>query len=211
MKLTASLKELADNSIKRHPGAAQDIMRKAIEDLEATDILKHAVKTRDKFPDFTLPNAQGKTITLSEQLQKGKVVITFYRGGWCPYCNLELKAFQEVLPQIKDKGATLIAITPETPDNSLSTKEKNQLDFEVLTSKNNELARSLNLVFKLPEALAELYGKFGIDLLESQGNNANELPIAATYIIDQNGEVSYHFLSEDYKLRADPEDIIAAL
>ncbi|WP_405224510.1 MULTISPECIES: peroxiredoxin-like family protein [unclassified Dokdonia] len=211
MKLTASLKELADNSIKRHPGAAQDIMRKAIEDLEATDILKHAVKTGDKFPDFTLPNAQGKTITLSEQLQKGKVVITFYRGGWCPYCNLELKAFQEVLPQIKEKGATLIAITPETPDNSLSTKEKNELDFEVLTSENNELARSLNLVFKLPEALAELYGKFGIDLLESQGNDANELPIAATYIIDQNGEVSYHFLSEDYKLRADPEVIIAAL
>ncbi len=211
MKLTASLKELADNSIKRHPGAAQDIMRKAIEDLEATDILKHAVKTGDKFPDFTLPNAQGKTITLSKQLQKGKVVITFYRGGWCPYCNLELKAFQEVLPQIKEKGATLIAITPETPDNSLSTKEKNQLDFEVLTSENNELARSLNLVFKLPEALAELYGNFGIDLLESQGNDANELPIAATYIIDQNGEVSYHFLSEDYKLRADPEDIIAAL
>ncbi|WP_298325300.1 peroxiredoxin-like family protein [uncultured Dokdonia sp.] len=211
MKLTASLKELADNSIKRHPGAAQDIMRKAIEDLEATDILKHAVKTGDKFPDFTLPNAQGKTITLSELLQKGKVVITFYRGGWCPYCNLELKAFQEVLPQIKKKGATLIAITPETPDNSLSTKEKNELDFEVLTSENNELARSLNLVFKLPEALAELYGKFGIDLLESQGNDANELPIAATYIIDQNGEVSYHFLSEDYKLRADPEVIIAAL
>ena len=211
MKLTAVLKELADNSIKRHPGAAQDIMRKAIEDLEATDILKHAVKTGDKFPDFTLPNAQGKTITLSEQLQKGKVVITFYRGGWCPYCNLELKAFQEVLPQIKEKGATLIAITPETPDNSLSTKEKNELDFEVLTSENNELARSLNLVFKLPEALTELYGKFGIDLLESQGNDANELPIAATYIIDQNGEVSYHFLSEDYKLRADPEVIIAAL
>ncbi|AEE20564.1 peroxiredoxin-like family protein [Dokdonia sp. 4H-3-7-5] len=211
MKLTVSLKELADNSIKRHPGAAQDIMRKAIEDLDATGILKHAVKTGDKFPDFTLPNAQGKTITLSKQLQKGKVVITFYRGGWCPYCNLELKAFQEVLPQIKEKGATLIAITPETPDNSLSTKEKNQLDFEVLTSENNELARSLNLVFKLPEALAELYGNFGIDLLESQGNDANELPIAATYIIDQNGEVSYHFLSEDYKLRADPEDIIAAL
>ncbi|TVZ23179.1 peroxiredoxin [Dokdonia sp. Hel_I_63] len=211
MKLTVSLKELADNSIKRHPGAAQDIMRKAIEDLDATGILKHAVKTGDKFPDFTLPNAQGKTITLSKQLQKGKVVITFYRGGWCPYCNLELKAFQEVLPQIKEKGATLIAITPETPDNSLSTKEKNELDFEVLTSENNELARSLNLVFKLPEALAELYGNFGIDLLESQGNDANELPIAATYIIDQNGEVSYHFLSEDYKLRADPEDIIAAL
>ncbi|WP_035336816.1 peroxiredoxin-like family protein [Dokdonia sp. PRO95] len=211
MKLTESLKELADNSVKRHPGAAQDIMRKAIEDLKATNMLEHAVKTGDQFPDFELPNAQGETVSLSEQLQKGKVVLTFYRGGWCPYCNLELKAFQEVLPQIKEKGATLIAITPETPDNSLSTKEKNQLDFEVLTSENNELARSLNLVFKLPEALAELYGKFGIDLLESQGNDENELPIAATYIIEQSGKISYHFLAEDYKLRADPELVLAAL
>lgn len=211
MKLTESLKELADNSVKRHPGAAQDIMRKAIEDLKATNMLEHAVKTGDQFPDFELPNAQGETVSLSEQLQKGKIVLIFYRGGWCPYCNLELKAFQEVLPQIKEKGATLIAITPETPDNSLSTKEKNQLDFEVLTSENNELARSLNLVFKLPEALAELYGKFGIDLLESQGNDANELPIAATYIIEQSGKISYHFLAEDYKLRADPELVLAAL
>ena len=211
MKLTASLKELADNSVKRHPGAAQDIMRKAIEDLEATDILKNAIKTGDRFPEFTLPNAQGEIITLSEQLKKGKVVLTFYRGGWCPYCNLELKAFQQALPQIKEKGATLIAITPETPDNSLSTKQKNQLDFEVLTSENNELARSLGLVFELPEPLANLYGKFGINLLESQGNSENELPIAATYIVDQDGNVSYHFLSEDYKLRADPEVIIAAL
>lgn len=211
MKLTESLKELADNSVKRHPGAAQDIMRKAIEDLKATNMLEHAVKTGDQFPDFELPNAQGETVSLSEQLQKGKVVLTFYRGGWCPYCNLELKAFQEVLPQIKEKGATLIAITPETPDNSLSTKEKNQLDFEVLTSKNNELARSLNLVFKLPEALVDLYGKFGIDLLENQGNDANELPIAATYIIEQSGKISYHYLAEDYKLRADPELVLAAL
>ena len=98
MKLTESLKELADNSVKRHPGAAQDIMRKAIEDLKATNMLEHAVKTGDQFPDFELPNAQGQTVSLSEQLQKGKVVLTFYRGGWCPYCNLELKAFQEVLP-----------------------------------------------------------------------------------------------------------------
>ncbi len=211
MKLTESLKELADNSVKRHPGAAQDIMRKAIEDLKATNMLEHAVKTGDQFPDFELPNAQGETVSLSEQLQKGKVVLTFYRGGWCPYCNLELKAFQEVLPQIKEKGATLIAITPETPDNSLSTKEKNQLDFEVLTSENNELARSLNLVFKLPEALVDLYGKFGIDLLENQGNDANELPIAATYIIEQSGKISYHYLAEDYKLRADPELVLAAL
>lgn len=209
--LTEQLKEFADNSAKRHPGAAQDIMKNAISVLEATNILENAIKTGDSFPDFTLPNAKGEYITLSNLLKEGKVVLTFYRGGWCPYCNIALKALQNALPEIKEKGASLVAITPETPDNTLSTQDKNELDFEVLTSKNNELARSLGLVYKLPEDLVSLYTKFGIDLIESQGNSANELPIAATYIIEQNGKVSYHFLAEDYKLRADPLAIIAVL
>ena len=211
MSLTQQLKELADNSISRHPGIAQEIMAKGIATLKATDLLENATKTGDAFPLFTLPNAKGDKVSLASLLEKGKVVITFYRGGWCPYCNLELKAFQAVLPEIAAKGATLVAITPETPDNSLSTKEKNALDFEVLTSENNELARSLGLVFNLPKDLVNLYGKFGINLLESQGNEANELPIAATYIINQDGTVGYHFLAEDYKLRADPQDILAVL
>jgi len=161
--------------------------------------------------NFSLPNAKGEKISLDTLLQNGKVVLTFYRGGWCPYCNIALKALQNSLLQIKEKGATLVAITPETPDNSLSTKEKNKLDFEVLTSENNELARSLGLVYMLPADLVVLYRSFGIDLVESQGNEASELPIAATYVIEQNGKISYHFLAEDYKLRADPNDIIATL
>ncbi|GGG39589.1 peroxiredoxin [Dokdonia pacifica] len=211
MTLTEQLKEYADNSVKRHPGAAQDTMKNAIAALEATDILAKATKTGDQFSNFTLPNAKGEQILLEDLLQEGKVVLTFYRGGWCPYCNIALKALQNALPEIKAKGANLVAITPETPDNSISTQEKNELDFYVLTSKNNELARSLGLVYQLPEDLVTLYKKFGIDLIESQGNEASELPIAATYIIEQNGKVSYHYLAEDYKLRADPSDIIAAL
>ncbi len=211
MTLTEQLKEYADNSVKRHPGAAQDTMKNAIAALEATDILAKATKTGDQFSNFTLPNAKGEQISLEDLLQEGKVVLTFYRGGWCPYCNIALKALQNALPEIKAKGANLVAITPETPDNSISTQEKNELDFHVLTSENNELARSLGLVYQLPEDLVTLYKKFGIDLIESQGNEASELPIAATYIIEQNGNVSYHYLAEDYKLRADPSDIIAAL
>lgn len=211
MTLKEELKIYAENSLKRHPGAAQNIMKKAIDDLMATDILEGATKTGDVLSNFSLPNAKGEKISLDTLLQNGKVVLTFYRGGWCPYCNIALKALQNSLPQIKEKGATLVAITPETPDNSLSTKEKNELDFEVLTSENNELARSLGLVYTLPADLVVLYRSFGIDLVESQGNEASELPIAATYVIEQNGEISYHFLAEDYKLRADPNDIIATL
>lgn len=211
MTLTEQLKEFAENSVKRHPGAAQDIMKGAIEALEATSILGGATKTGDLFPNFTLPNIHGTEVTLEDLLKEGSVVLTFYRGGWCPYCNIALKALQNAIPEMKAKGAQLIAITPETPDNSLTTHEKNELNFQVLTSENNELARSLGLVYQLPEDLVTLYTKFGIDLLQSQGNEANELPIAATYIIGQDGKVSYHFLAEDYKLRADPLDIIAAL
>ncbi len=211
MSLTEQLKELADASASRHPGVAQDIMAEGIAKLKGTDILANATKKGATFPNFNLPNATNNNVELSTLLKKGKVVLAFYRGGWCPYCNLELKALQEVLPQIKEKGATLVAITPETPDNTLSTVEKNELGFEVLSSKNNQLARDLGLVYTLPSKLVSLYGKFGIDLEQSQGNDANELPIAATYIIDQNNEITYSFLAEDYKLRADPSEILKVL
>ncbi|MDO6743003.1 peroxiredoxin-like family protein [Tenacibaculum soleae] len=211
MTLRNQLKEHADNSAKNIPKEAKDIMLAGIDKLEKTDIIKNATKKGDIFPDFSLPNAKGELTSLNALLEKGKVVLTFYRGGWCPYCNLALKALQNVVPQIKEKNATLVAVTPETPDNTLSVKEKNELDFEILTSKDNGLARSLGLTYKLPKELADLYKKFGIDLLESQGNKTNELPIAATYIIETDKKITYSFITEDYKLRAEPSDIIAAL
>lgn len=211
MTLTEKLKALADGSVKRHPGEAQNIMRKAINDLEATSIIENAFKTGHTLPEIVLPNAKGELINLNEMISKNRVVLTFYRGGWCPYCNLELKALQEVLPQIEAKGAKLVAITPEMPDHSLTTKEKNELSFEVLSDKNNSVAKKMNLAYKLPNELVALYKTFNINLETSNGNLDNELPIAATYIIEKNGRISYHFLKEDYKLRADPETILSAL
>ena len=211
MTLTAQLKAHAAQSAKKIPAAAQGIMKEAIAALETANILANAAKTGDSIPNFRLPNAKGELVTLDTLLEKGKVVLAFYRGGWCPYCNLELKALQNVVTEIEAKRATLVAITPETPDNTLSTKEKNELSFEVLSSKDNELARKLGLVYKLPDNLVDLYKNFGIDLIQSQGNTANELPIAATYVVAQDRSISYHFLAEDYKLRADPQDILNAL
>ncbi len=211
MTLTEELKALAEGSEKRHPGKSQDIMRKAIDDLEATPILEKTLKTGDVLPQIVLPNAKGELVNLNEIVAKNRVILTFYRGGWCPYCNLELKALQNVLPQIEAKGAKIVAITPETPDHSLTTKEKNELDFEVLSDADNTVAKSINLVYKLPESLVALYKTFNINLDKSNGNLNNELPIAATYIIETDGKISYHFLKEDYKLRADPETILLAL
>jgi len=211
MSLTQLLKEHADASAAKYPEEIKTIMKSAIDDLEASKLTSNALKTGAVFPSFSLPNAKGSTINSSELLEKGAMVVAFYRGGWCPYCNIELKALQSALPQIQAKGAQLIAISPESPDNALSTKEKNELSFEVLTDKDNNFARDLNLVYKLPNDLVSLYGKFGINLDDSQNNTNSELPIAATYVIDSNGKIKYHFLQEDYKLRADPEAIIEAL
>jgi peroxiredoxin len=211
MTLSEQLSAYAQQSASRIPAPAQTIMKEAIASLENSKITTKAYKKGQQLPDISLPNAQGNTVNVQEILKDNKVVVAFYRGGWCPYCNLELKALQEKLPEIEAKGAKLIAITPETPDNSLSTKEKNDLSFEILTDANNEIAKALGLVYQLPENLVSLYEQFGIDLKQSQGTASNELPIAATYIVDQDGVISYDFLEEDYKLRAEPSEIIAAL
>jgi peroxiredoxin len=211
MSLTTQLKEFADASVKRHPGEAQKIMKKAIDDLVATEMIKNAFKTGDLLPEIKLRNALGNEVNVHNIIKDYKVIIAFYRGNWCPYCNLQLRALQQAIPKFEAKGAKLVVIGPETPDDSLTTKEKNDLTFEVLSDIDMKVARSMNLVYQLPIALQELYKKFGIDLDTNQGNENQELPIAATYIVEQNGTISYHFSEEDYKLRADPEAILKAL
>ncbi|WP_298953202.1 peroxiredoxin-like family protein [uncultured Nonlabens sp.] len=208
MNLIAQLQSLADDSASRHPGESQEIMSNGIKELKASHIASKSLKTGDKIPAIQLPNQNNELVDVQEILKTNKVVLSFYRGGWCPYCNLELKALQHFLPEIEEKGARLIAISPETPDNSMTTHEKNELTYDILTDKNNELARVMNLVFKLPKDLQGLYKKFGIDLERTQENTSQELPLAATYVIGKNGIIEYHFIEEDYKLRADPKEIL---
>lgn len=211
MNLTDELKKYADQSAAKIPAEVLTIMKNAIQELENSNLVDQALKTGDKIPTIELPNATGKIISIQEQIKKGKVIIAFYRGGWCPYCNLELKALQEILPQIKEKGASLIAITPETPNNSLNTIEKNNLEFEVLTDKDNKTASKFNLTYKLPKELLDIYLNFGINLEKSNDNQLGELPIAATYVVDTKGTIIFDYIKEDYKLRASTEAIIASL
>lgn len=211
MSLTQELKARAEQSATKYPETTHAIMNNGITILREEGLVKKALKTGDKIPEVTLPNAANKTISLQELLLENKVVLSFYRGGWCPYCNLELKALQQALPEFEKNGATLVAISPEIPDNSLSTSEKNNLSFEVLSDTNNIIAKKFNLVFTLPKDLIEVYNGFGIDLNSSNGNTNQELPISATYIIDKDGTILYDFIKEDYKERADPEEILKFL
>jgi len=193
------------------PAEALAMMQKAVDELSSTPIIDAATKQGDTLPNITLPNINGDHISINEILKNNRVVIAWYRGGWCPYCNLELQAFEEVRSQIEVKGARLIAISPDLPDKAQKTAQEHNLGFEVLVDKNNLVAKELGLVYQLPEELNALYLEFGIDLKDSQGNDARELPIPATYIVEQDGTISYSFLQEDYKLRAEPSEIIAQL
>jgi peroxiredoxin len=193
------------------PQEVLEVMGQATQDLIDQNLDAAAPKVGDKLAEFTLPNQNGEQVSLASLLDKGPVVLTFYRGGWCPYCNLELKALQAKLPEIKAAGATLVAITPETPDNSLNTAEKNALDFEILSDAGAQYAQSLSLVFTLPDTLKPIYANFGIDLESYNGDGVFELPIPASFVIDQDGVIKFAYVDADYTKRAEPSDLVSAL
>jgi peroxiredoxin len=183
---------------------------KGIEAVKKSGVLEKALKVGDKSPDFELTNALGKTVKLSSLLQTGPVVVTWYRGAWCPYCNIALKGFQKVLPEIKAEGASLVAISPQTPDNSLSTVEKDGLGFEVLSDKGNKTAHAFGVAYEVPEVVADQM-KGRLDLSKYNGDSSNELPLGATYVIDKDGVIRYAFVDADYRKRAEPSAVVSAL
>jgi peroxiredoxin len=186
--------------------------RKGIEAIKTAKIVEGAKQAGDLAPDFTLKNATGEEVSLAAELTKGPVVLTWYRGGWCPYCNIALAALQNELPAMKKAGATLLALTPELPDKALTTSEKNKLEFEVLTDLNHKVADQYGLLFKLTPEVEKLYGKF-FDLSDYNGAEAgtDTLPLAATYIIGKDGKIAWAFLHHDYHMRAEPKDIVKFL
>lgn len=210
--LAEKLEARSEEAAKNGDPKVRAEFAKGIEAVAESGILDKAIKTGDKAPDFVLKNASGSEIRLSELLKDGPVVLTWYRGGWCPYCNIALVAMQEKLPEIKKAGAQLVALTPELPDKTLTTSEKNKLEFEVLTDLSHKVAKEYGITFELTPKVRELYKQF-FDLTEFNGVDAGDstLPLAATYVIDTDGMVKWAFLDADYRKRAEPDDIVQAL
>lgn len=211
---TNSLQATLDNAKKAWEAKAaentKEIYADGIADVTRQNVVANAKKNDDKAPNFSLTNAVGKEVQLSDYLKKGPVVLTWYRGGWCPYCNMTLHYLQEQLQEIHLKGANLLALTPELPDKSMSTTEKHQLQFEVLSDVGNKVGREYGIVFKLTDAVADHYQK-AFDLHAYNGDESDELPLAATYVIDQEGTIVYTFLDAEYRNRAEAKDVLAAL
>ena len=144
-------------------------------------------RSRPGVADSYVPDAAGTTVSLSALLAGGPVVVAFYRGGWCRYCSIELRALQGGLAEIAAAGATLVAVSPQTPDSSLPTAEKPELAFPVQSDRGNRVPESFGLVFTLPEAIRRLYSAFGIDLPAANGDSPFRLPIPATYVLRADG------------------------
>lgn len=211
MNLTAQIAAYEEQKKAKMPSDILDVMNQTTELLVSKHIADKALRIGDKVADFTLPDQNGKAIKLSNLLAKGPIVVSFYRGGWCPYCNLELKAFNALLPDFKAHGAELIAISPQLPDSSLDTVQKNALEFTVLSDVGNKIAEQFGLVFTLDERLKPIYAKLGLDLPKSNGDDSYQLPLPSTYVINQRAEVAYAFVSEDYTQRAEPNDVLNLL
>jgi len=171
-----------------------------------------AVAIGDVLSDFTLPDATGRDVSLSELVADGPVVLVFYRGGWCPYCNLALHQYQsELVPLLASYGATLAAISPQTPDESLTTVEKHDLQFAVLSDAGAGVARQLGIAFEPAEDVLEAQRALGLDIRDGNTDGSPELPMPTVLIVDPNRTVQFADVHADYTSRTEVSEILAAL
>lgn len=210
MSLAHDLELLKREQQATLPPIAHSLFDQLIRDLRAQGIEDNALQPGDEIPAFTLPDALGRPVFSGDLLARGPLVVCFYRGAWCPFCNLELRALQEALPEIQALGAQLVAISPMTPDNSLSLAEKHGLGFPVLSDQGLKVASEFGLVYQFPLELRTFFKGAGIDLTQYNGDGSWKLPVPATYITDHNGIVLSR-VDADWRERLDPLEIISSL
>ena len=187
------------------------MMEAATLNLRTSGIEASALGMGAPLVDIALTNAIGQSVQL-KALHAGKTtVVIFYRGGWCPYCNLELRAWQSLLPDLQKLGAQLLAISPQLPDSSLSTAEISELAYPVLSDSALAAATAFGIAFTLPPELVDLYSKVGNDLPTINGNGQWVLPVPATFVLDESGKVIYRHVEADYRQRAEPSDGLSLL
>jgi peroxiredoxin len=182
-----------------------------LERLDAGQVATEACKPGDRMPGFLLPNADGRLVESGELLARGPLVVTFFRGGWCPYCSATLEALEAVLPELSRTGGTLVAMTPETGGRALAMKHDRGLHYEVLVDVDLAIAMAFGIVFRTPPLYVELLRHRGIDLAELSGNPAWLLPVPAAFVVGQDGIVLRSWVNVDFTQRAEPTEILKTL
>jgi peroxiredoxin len=193
------------------PRSVIETMHRATAELIASGAANRAKKVGDKAPGFSLKDPEGNIVSSAELLKKGPLIVSFYRGVWCPYCNLELQALEAAKPEFEKRGASLVAISPQTPPNSRKSVRQNRLTFPILSDTKGEVGAAFGLRFRLPDYLIELYKGLKNELPAFNGDPCWTLPMPARYIIGQDGAILYADVNPDYTRRPEPEDMIPAL
>ena len=206
--LRARLEEVQANTRRYVPAEKLAITERTIEELRRSGIAERALPVGAQAPDFELADGNGKTFRSAEALSRGRLVVSFYRGRWCPYCVAELESLQAALPQVQAAGASLVAISPQIAKHSGFTADQHELRFPVLSDPGNRVARQFGLVYRLPQELEQLYRAIFINLPLANGDESWELPLPATYILERDGTVLYAFADADHMRRAEPAELV---
>ncbi|KAM0261111.1 hypothetical protein ACHAQJ_002373 [Trichoderma viride] len=207
--LATQLSAVAKGVSQNAPAPIASAIYQSIADIKSTFDKSAAIQVGTTLPSFKLPNALGQEVTSESLLAKGPVLITFYRGEWCPFCNLALRSLQQHLDQFRAKGVTIVAISPELPNTSLTTTEKNELKFEVLSDVGNKFARQLGIVWDQSESVQAVYDAFSVDLKTRNGDDSRALPIPTTLLVDAKGVVRNVHTDPDYMQRLEPTTALA--
>ena len=194
------------------PAEVLGVFDHSIEDLRRRGVPSDAVKVGDRLDPFTLEDATGTPVGLEELVRSGPAVIVFYRGGWCPYCNLALRTYQEdLVPQLDRFGARLVAISPQSPDESLSTAEKAALSFTVLSDPGSRLAGRIGIAFQQADEVLAAQRRLGLDLARVNAEGATRLPRPTVLVVDRDQVVRFVDVQPDYTARTEVADFVAAL
>ncbi|MEV6766749.1 peroxiredoxin-like family protein [Streptomyces sp. NPDC051105] len=211
MSLNDELRAFREVQQRQDPAEAWALKARAARELAESHQAKRALAVGARAPHFSLPSATGRTVALEALLSQGPVVLTFYRGAWCPYCNMTLRSLQRHHGDITARGAQLVAVSPQIPDESLSLSEKQELAFDVLSDVGSATAQRYGVAFRVSDELAAHYARSGLELERVNGGHPHVLPIPATYVVDRSGVVRWAFVDTDFTVRAEPADILAAL
>jgi peroxiredoxin len=210
--LSEQLADYRANWRVRVPADRQVLMDQHVAHLTATGIDRSAKQVGDRASAIHLRDQHGEDFDIADLLAKGPVVVTFYRGGWCPFCNLELKAYQAALPRIAAAGASMVAISPEKPDDTVSTAEKNALSFPVLSDVGQRVGKAFGVVYAFTDDVRKVYDGFGLDIPSKNGSPDDwSLPLSATYVIGADGIIQFADTRVDYRERTDPLEVLRVL
>ncbi|TGX49595.1 AhpC/TSA family protein [Sphingomonas gei] len=211
-KLDAMRDDFENGRFPLVPTSGQlETMQRATHALIESGQADRALKAGDTAPAFTLKDASGSDVSARTILERGPLVVTFYRGVWCPYCNYDLQALEEVRPEIEARGASLVAISPQTRANSRKSQRDNKLDFPILSDPGAAVAAQFGLRFAVPDDLIEVYRQFGNDLSAINDDTAWVLPMPARYVIGTDGVIAYAEVNPDYTRRPDPSELLPVL